>query len=612
MVGWRAEVWPILKLPTPTRRGPFFLRPVARLRAGVSVEAAAEDLARISARIYPLWADGFRDSTARLTPVPLKEVVVGDVQLALYLLLGAVGFVLLIAVANVANLQLARASGRDHEVAVRTALGARRGRIARQLLVESLLLSAIGGVLGVALAHATLTVLLRLGPDLPRLDEVGLDLRVLGFAAVLTLGSGLIFGCAPLAHAFRTDPADALRRGGRGAGRGVGGSRARAALVVAEFALAVPLLAGAVLLMTSLALLQRVDPGFDPTGIATGQVSLPGRVYQDNNARIQFWDRALVVLGDIPGVERVAISSGLPPDAPRAFNNFDLLDRPVPEGTAEPVSPWLAVSPDFFQTMGIPLLAGRALEASDTSAPVVVVSQGWANRFYPGENPVGRRMISGGCTSCAPTTVVGVVGDVAYEGLEAQASDAVYTPYAQWPWASVQLIVRSRGGAVPMEGVRRALGTLDPSLALSEVGTMEERLRASLAKPRYWSLLLGAFATVGVVLAAVGIYGVLSNAVVRQRRDIGIRLALGAARGSVVRMVVTRGMTQAGIGLALGLAGALVLTRWLEGLLFGVSATDPVTFGGVALGLLIVALAACYGPARGATRVDPVRVLSAE
>jgi predicted permease len=613
LAGWRSDIWPVLQLEPPMRRGPFFIRAVARLQPESSIEDAALDLGGVSERLFPRWADSFQDEEARLTPFPLRDVIVGDVGGALLLLLGAVGFVLLIAVANVANLMLARATVREREVALRTSLGATRGRLARQLLVESTTLAALGGLAGLALSVVALDVLISMGPELPRVEQVTLDGRALGFTAILTLASGALFGLAPLVHGVSSDLAGALRSGGRAGSAGKRAGTLRGALVTAEFALALPLLAGAALLFTSLARLQQVDVGIDPDNLMLARASISASKYPDDASVQQFWGRALPNLAAIPGVAAVGISSGVPPNSPGMINNFDLVDRPVPSGTTQPAVPWLVVSPGFFDAMGVRLLRGRLPDETDVLGQprVVAVSSRWAARFYPGEEVLGRQLYAGG-NRTSTVTVVGVVSDVKYEGLASLDESVVYESYTQNAWRSVNLVIRSRGSSVTAAQVRSQLHLLDPDVPLVNVQTMRDRLTASVARPRYWATLVGLFAAVGLTLAAVGIYGVLSYAVSRQKRDIGIRMALGADASAVRRSVVRRGMGQAALGLAIGLTGALFLTRWLEDLLFDVSSTDPATFALASLLLLAVALAASYWPARRATQVDPVRVLAEE
>ncbi len=613
LAGWQAEIWPVLQLQPPTRRGPFFIQTVARLRSGVSQQEAARDLAAVSERIFPVWADTFQDREARLTPFPLRDVMIGDVGNALLLLFGAVGFVLLIALANVANLSLARATAREREMALRTSLGATPGRLTRQLLVESASLAVLGGLAGLLLAVVALDVLLSLGPQLPRLDEIELNDRVLAFTAIVTLGSGVLSGLAPLVHGIASDLAGALRSGGRSGLERKRTGGLRGALVTAEFALALPLLAGAALLFTSLERLQRVDAGIDPENVLLARASISAAAYPDTGAVRRFWRRALAELAELPGVSAAGIGSGVPPDQPGMINNFDLIDRPVPAGSSQPAVPWVVVSPGYFDALGVRLLRGRLPDETDTAGDpqVVAVSRSWAARFYPGEDVLGKRMYAGGDMT-NPVTVVGVVSDVKYTGLDSADESVVYESYAQNPWRSVNLVIRGAGASVPAARVRDRLQALDPDVPLTAVQTMRRKLAASVSRPRYWAMLIGIFAAVGVTLAAVGIYGVLSYFVSRQSRDIGVRMALGANAWAVRRMVIRRGMGHAALGLGIGLAAAILLTRGIEGLLYGVSPTDPITFVAVSLLLLAIALAACYWPARRATRVDPVRVLTEE
>jgi putative ABC transport system permease protein len=539
--------------------------------------------------------------------------MVGNVGGGLLLLFGAVGFVLLIALANVANLSLARATTREREVALRTSLGATRGRLTRQLLVESLTIAVLGGLAGLLLSVLALDALLALSPRLPRIEQVALDGRVLAFTALITIASGVLFGLAPLLHGISSDLAAALRSGGRAGSERKRASGLRAGLVTGEFALALPLLAGAALLFTSLERLQRVDAGFDPDDLLLARASISFAKYPDDEAVRQFWGRALPRLAAIPGVTAVGIGSGVPPADPGITNNFDLLDRPVPPGSSQPSVPWLIVSPGYLDALGARLLQGRLPDETDMpdDPPVAAVSSSWAARFYPGEQVLGRQLYSGGDLE-NPVTIVGVVSDVKYTGLASVDESVVYQSYTQSPWRSVNLVIRSRGTSVTAAQVQDRLSALDPDVPLTEVQMMRDRLADSVSRPRYWATLIGIFAVVGVALAAIGIYGVLSYSVSRQTREIGVRMALGADASAVRRMVVRRGMGQAVLGLGAGIVGALFLTRLLEGLLFGVSPTDPATFGSVSLLLLGIAFAACYWPARRATKVDPVHVLADE
>ncbi len=613
LAGLRADVWPILQLEPPTRRGPFFLRGFGRLSGGVSVAGAEADLADITRRIYPIWAEGFRDEKALITPYSLRETILGGVGTGVWLLFGAVLGVLLIATANVANLLMVRASGREHEMALRTSLGGTKRRLVRLLLTESLLLAAIGGAVGVALAFLCLETFVGTSPNLPRLDEISLDGGVLAFAAAVTLGSGVLFGLAPL---LQTAPSlmQNLRGGDRADASGSRGRRLRSALVAAEFAIALPLLAGAALLVSSFVRLQNVDPGYDPTNLVSADVSLPPAEYEGYSEVVAFWDEALRRVREIPGVRAAGIGTGLPPNLQGETNNFDLVDKPVPEGSSEPSVPWSWASPGFWGALGVPLQRGRMFEERDgrDSLPVVMVSEAWASRYYPDGDVLGKQLYSGGDRD-NPMTVVGVLANVKFEGLDTAGDVAVHEPFAQAGFRSVSLLVRSEGPVAGIVGRLRAVfQELDPALPLSNVETMDARLSAEVAGPRYWTTLFSLFAGLGLVLAAIGVYGVLSYTVSRQSREIAIRIALGAHPAAVRRSVVLGGMARVGIGIAIGLTLALLGTQWLESLLFDVSATDPLALAVAVAGLVLIAGIACYVPAHRATKIDPMRALRAD
>lgn len=610
LAGIRADIWSPLQLAEPVRRGPFFLTGIGRLRPGTTVAVAAEDLARVSREIFPLWAASFQDQTARLTPAPLKEALVGEAGRTLLIFQVAVFLVFLIAVANVANLVLVQASARRRELEVRLALGSGRGRLTRMLVVEGLTLALVGGLVGLVLARMGVQAFRAAGPALPRLADVHLGLRSIMAAGLLALVSGAFAGAAPILAGVGTG-AGALAGGERGVTGDRGMESFRALLVVLQFALAVPLLSAAALLTSSVLRLQRVDPGFDPTGVVALRISLPSASYPDSTARRAFWEQALRKVDELPAVARVGLSSGLPPDAPATYNNFDLTDRPVPAGAAQPVSPWSGVTPGFFAALGVPLLEGRMFQATDVPAgpPVVLVSRSWAERYYAGEDAVGRHLQSGGCTTCPPTTIVGVVGDLKYQGL-AGGGETVYWAASQgWP-ASTYLVFRSRGAAASaLAAARRAIRTIDPDLPLTDATTMEDRLYEAVAAPRQWSRLLGTFAAAATLLAALGIAGVLAYGVHRQRREIGVRIALGADPRGVLLLVVRRGMLHALIGATLGVVLALLTLRALRSLLFDVVPGDPTTLAAVTLFLLLVALAACYLPARQAAHIQPTEAM---
>ena len=618
LAGFPAVVWPVLQLATPGRRGPFGYRGIARLKAGVTLAQATRDLAEISVRIFPLWAAGFQDRKARLTPVPLLEAIVGPATGQIGLFAGAVGLVLLLAIANVATLALVRTSGREHELSVRAALGAGRRRLAWLIVTECLTLTAIAGAVGVTSAAVALKGVGGVAPGLPRLREVAFETSGVAFAAIATLVAGVLVSVAPFVSLFTGGSSLAATLGGSPARAGPGrrANATRGALVVAEFALALPLLIGAGLLLNSFLRLQRVDPGFDPSGVYSLALSLPSARYSTPAAVQGFWRRAEARAAETDGVIAAGLAGSLPPDNFGDVNNFNLLDKPVPAGTAQHLAPWSPVSPGFFAAMGIPLLDGRLFTPGDsaTARPVVVVSRAWAATYYPNESPIGKQMYSGGCTTCQPTTVIGVVGDVPYRGLAGEA-DAVYAPVgadSQDVDLSLNLVVRSRiGAAATFRALRSALGALDPQVAPVEV-VMSERLRAALGDPRRWTAVVGAFAAAGVLLAALGIFGLMSYVVRQRQREMGVRLALGAAPGSLTRLVVGRGLRYAGFGSAIGLALSALESRWLGTLLYGVRAADPATIALAVAVVMAIAVLSCWIPGLKAARIKPVEVLGGE
>ncbi|MEZ5331901.1 MAG: ADOP family duplicated permease [Thermoanaerobaculia bacterium] len=611
--GVRAEVWTALSLEEPTRRGPFWLRGVGRLRPEVSVAAADGALTALSERIFPLWAASFRDETARIAAVPLRDSIVGKAGESVGVLAAAVLLVLLVAVVNVATLALVRASVHEPELGVRAALGAGRLRLALLPLVEGLLvgLAAAGG--GIALAAVILPGLVRAVSALPRLEDAALDGSVLALGSVVALAAGLAANLAPAVAALRTAPREAgTQRGRSGSDRPA--TTLRAALVAAEFALALPLLVGAGLLLGSFVRLQAVDPGFDPEGAVSLSASLPEATYPDGESTRRFWRELARRALELPGVAAAGVGTELPAGDVWNVNNFDLTDRPVPAGGAEHVAPWLFVTPQYFEALGVRLLEGRMLrpdEVDEAAPPVALVSRHWAERYYPGESAIGRRMVSGGCTTCPPTEVVGVVDDVKYRGL-ADDADAVYEPFFPSTSRTAHLIVRGTAPtAVTLQALRTLVAELDPELPVAG-DALSARLRNELAGPGRSAALLGSFAATALLLAALGLFGSMSYVVRRRRREIGLRMALGATPAAIRRMVVRRGVLQAACGSAVGLALALLEARWLAGFLFEVSPVDPgILAAGVAL-LLAVAGAACWIPGRHAARVDPLRAITSD
>jgi predicted permease len=611
--GEPVELWaPLGQNPlVPRGRQVRWVDVVARLTPGATVEQARSQVAASMERLaqaYPAQAGGLGGDVAGL-----YDATVGDVRPALWTLLGGVAFVLLIACANIGNLLLTRATARQTEVAVRSALGAGTARLLRQFLTESLTLAALGGVLGLGLAAWLLDLFRALGPaDLPRLHEVGLDGRVLAVSALVTLGAGALFGLAPLG-AVRSNLHVWLKAGGRSLA-GSGG-RLRDALVVAEVALALVLLAGAGLLIRSFSRLMDVDPGFRAQGVLTLQIAVPGTY--DPAARIQLYERLYADLDAIPGVEAAGLATRLPLGS-QLSTKLDLRDHPVPDGE-QPEVEFRRAGGRYFDAMGIPILRGRPFDRRDTPATTgaMILSRSLAARLWPGEDPIGRqvRFWFAGITPDAPwLEVVGIAGDVKHFGLDAEAPDIVYVAASQGgPPASPLLAIRTAGDPQALvSAVRERIRAIDPAIVQYDVRTMASRVGESVAGRRFNMLLLGLFGGLALTLAAVGIYGVIGYAVRRRTPELGIRMALGAARGDVLRLVVGGGMRLAATGLALGLVGSLLLTRLIRGLLFEVSPNDPVALVVVTLSLGAVAFVATYLPALRATRIAPTDALRHE
>jgi putative ABC transport system permease protein len=604
-----------------TQRGAHYLDVIARLAPGVTVDEASSQMAAIAGLLAARYPDTNTGSTA--SALGLREALVGDVRPALLILLGAVGFVLLIACANVANLLLARTAGRRRELAVRSALGAGRGRLARHVLSESVLLALAGGAAGLLLAALGQQLLLTLPVEgVARLEDTKLDTTVLLFTAVVSMLTGVLFGLLPaLSAGLASDPAAALKAGGAALTVDRTGARTRGALVVAEVALAVLLLAGAGLLMKSFIELQRVDPGFNPRGVLTFDVALPNSRYAEPQQSRAFFAELNRRIESLPGVESAAGVFGLPLSGFNYTISVEQLDgRLAYESPGqERYAQVRIVTPAYFRTMEIPLLAGRPLADTDRSGtqPVVVVNASAAELLWPGGDALGHDFELGTTLGLGGPrvggTVVGIVADVKHRGLAEQAVPEVFAAHDQFPVDFLSMTVRS---SVPppslIPAIREELSEMDGELPLDRLRTMEEWLAASVAQPRFYMLLLAIFAAAALVLAAIGIYGVLAYAVRQRSNEIGIRRALGARAGDVLRMVVGRAMALAAGGLLIGLLASLALTRLLAGFLYGVSATDPLTLAAVALLLVVVALLASAVPARRAARLDPMVALREE
>jgi putative ABC transport system permease protein len=590
---------------------------IARLKPGVTLEQAQAEMSSIAARLAEQYPEDNRGMGTSV--VSLRDQLVGSVRPALLVLLAAVGFVLLIACANVSNLLLARALGRQKEIAVRTALGASPWRIVRQLLTESLLLSLLGGALGLLLAGWLIGPLVALGPEtIPRLGEVGIDGRTLAFTLGLSVLTSLIFGLLPAVRFSRPDLQVALKQGGQTPTGGL--SLLRSVLVVAEVALTLVLLIGAGLLMKSFWRLMQTNPGFNPERVLTMQIALPEAEYKEEQQMVAFYRQLLGRAGALTGVEAVGMINNLPLGGVNINGGFEVEGRAREQGG---YGGFRITSPGYFQAMSIPVVKGRAFTEQDNqnSLPVAIISERVAGTTFPGEDPIGKRIRSGMdarsmTDDIAGTwmTIVGVVGDVRHSGLEGKASAELYVPYTQRPRRAGEMTVVMRTGVEPtslVPAVRDEVKAINKNLPV-EFEPMERVFQRSVASRRYNMLLLGTFAALALVLSVMGIYGVLSYTVSQNTREIGIRMALGAQARDVLLMIVRQGMTLAAVGVSIGLLSAFALTRLMASLLYGVTATDPPTYAGVSALLLAVAFLACFIPARRATRVDPMIALRYE
>jgi predicted permease len=595
-------------------RGANYLNVIGRLGEGASLQGAQSEAEAVAARLgeqYPRQSGG-----RSVNLVGLHEDLVGNIKPALFVLLGAVGFVLLIACANVANLTLARSAARQREVSIRTALGASRWRIVRQLITESLLLALAGGGLGLLLALWGLDLLVASIPEgVPRAAEIGLDVRVLAFTAAVSMLTGIIFGLVPALQVSKPDLNEGLKEGTRGSTEGGRRSRARAVLVVAEVALSLVLLVGGGLLMRSFVSLLHVEPGFDPRGVLTAGVGLPQAKYGEEQQQAAFFRQTLERVAAVPGVRYAGAVEPLPLSNSMMQNGLVFEGRPAPAPGERPTTNSRIITPDYLRAMGIPVLRGRAFTERDgkESPKVLLVNEAFARKHFPGEDPLGKRVE----VTIAPdmkAEVVGIVGDVKHRSLDREPDPECYVSYLQVPSAFMTLVVRtdSEDPSGLAASLRSAVQQVDSDIPLSDVRTMNQVVAASVAQRRFNMMLLGVFAALALVLSAVGIFGVVNYSVTQRTHEIGIRMALGAQGRDVLRMVVGQGMRPVLVGVGIGLAAAFALTRVMSSLLYGVSATDPLTFFAVALVLAAVALLACYVPARRAMRVDPMVALRYE
>jgi putative ABC transport system permease protein len=606
--------------PNAPSRGSRFLSVFARLKPGVSLEQARSDMAGLGSALMGEYPNNYpTDSGWTVTVVPLHEQVVGDTRPALLVLLAAVGFVLLIACANVANLLLVRAASRSKEVAVRLALGASRVRLVRLLLTESVLLALAGGLLGLAVAVWGVDMIAAASPaGIPRIDEVGADARVFLFTLGVSVATGVLFGLAPALQTTRPDLLESLKEGDRGSTESFKRNRVRNGLVVTEVALSLVLLVGAGLLIKSFVRVWNVDAGFDPENVLTAQLSLPQMKYTEKQQATLFYQQLVERMQALPGVQAAAVATLLPMTG-NSSGTVTLEGKPVPQ-TGGLEADQRGVSPDYFRAMGVRILRGRGFTAQDVEGaqPVCVVDEKMALEQYPGEDPIGRQIKIGGSQSQLPwMTIVGVASHLKNQGLEEEGRVQLYIPLFQPPFQgpvrNTYLVAKTATDPEAVAGAMRAtVASLDRDLPIANVRAMEDVLWDSVATRRLAMSLLGLFAAVALLLAAVGLYGVLAYSVARRTHEIGIRMALGARPGDVLRLVVGQGLVLIAIGVAVGLGASLLVARAMSDLLFGVSAADPLTLVGTPVLLLLVALAACYVPARRAARVDPMIALRYE
>ena len=612
------EAWTPLQLdPSKVSRGAVYIRDVARLKPGVTVEQAVADVRAIAARIGAQYPDYAKELGTDV--LPLRESITGPVERPLYILLGAVALVLLIACANVANLLLVRSVSRSTELAVRAALGAGRGRLVRQLVTESVLLSVVGGAIGTTLAVVAVRALVAAAPpNIPRLDAVHLDGTVLGVTIAVTLLTGIVFGLVPARELLRVDVGTTLREGGRGARGSRASARTRVGLVVAEVALAVMLVVGAGLLVQSFRRLMAVDPGFRGDRVATFALSLPAATYADNARKSAFAADLDARLRALPGVQDVGLTIALPLTSFGFDFSFTIPEHPPVRPEDEPSMQVRVATPGYFTTLGIPVLRGRGFgEADRVGTPrAILITDAAAAKYFPGEDAIGKHLSIGwgdGAGGQIKGEIVGVVRDVKQSSLAEAPRPEMYLAYAQRPVGSFAMVVRTSGDpSEALRAARAAVHALDPSLAISRERTMDAVVASSVAEPRFYMTLLAGFAALALVLSAVGIYGVIAYVVGQRSREIGIRIALGATGRDVLAMVVGQGVGMTAVGVVIGIGGAAALTKFMDRLLFDVKPTDLSTYGTTIVVLVAVAALASLVPALRAARSDPTVAIRAE
>jgi putative ABC transport system permease protein len=601
--------------PMTEQRDNDFMQCVARLKNGVSIQQAQANLDTIVAN----WRRQYPDSKLHVGVKVISEIssMVGSTHSALLMLCAMAGCVLLVACVNVANLLLARSLSRNREISIRAALGAGRGHILRQLLVESVLLGAVGGIAGLLIATWGVDSLKAFLPGIPRIDEISPDPRVLGFTALVSVGVGVIAGLLPAWRASHPNLATSLNEAPRGSTEGAARARTRAALVVVEIVLAVVLLASAGLLVESFVRLQKVPAGFDPNNVMTARLALPEASYPKPQDSTQFYKKLLDRVSSLPGVQSAAAAWWIPLSGSEISFNFDIQERSIPAGQ-QPVAQVNVVTPDYFQTMRVPIRQGRAFtERDDRNAPpVAIVTDSFAKQYFPSEDPVGKRIIPNGSVEPGKPPVreiVGVIADMHLISLGATPKPQIYIPHQQFGIGSMSIFVRTQIDPESLTAaVRRTVSELDKDVPVYRTRTLADYMSTSIAQPRLNAMLVSLFAMIALLLAAAGIFGVMSYSVTQRTQEIGIRIALGAQRYDVLRLIILQGMRFVGVGLVLGIIGVLVSSRLLQSFLFGIGATDLRTMIAVSAILAAVALLACLLPARRATLVDPVKALRAE